>query len=389
MLSTLRRLALHKQGLQGPQRFGDGLPGVRRAIEHLGYVQIDTISVVERAQHHVLWSRIPGYERGHLNSLNSLVNEKHIFEYWYHAAAYLPMRDYRFVLPQMESVRSGQNRYYSHGDKRLMHEILARVRAEGPMRQRDIGKGTKEGKGEGNWWSFGPGRRAIETLFMQGDLMICERNSMEKVYDLAERCLPDGINLSAPSISEYAAYLFDTTLRAHGAFTWKQLLHLKVGKPLRDAMRKVLDQHIEGGSVQAMALDGVSVYVDVAALEQTLPVEPQVKILSPFDNLVIHRERLSSLFKFDYRIECYVAAPKRQFGYFCLPILWGDSLVARIDCKAHRGEQRLEVLSLHLESGALDEDLFFPALGQALQRFAEFNRCPTLDARAIACKKKL
>jgi uncharacterized protein YcaQ len=113
-----------------------------------------------------------------------------------------------------------------------------------------------------------------------------------------------------------------------------------------------------------------------------------VKVLSPFDNLVIHRERLSSLFKFDYRIECYVAAPKRQFGYFCLPVLYGDSLVARVDCKAHRGEQRLEVLSLHLEDGALDEDQFFPALGQELQRFAEFNKCPTLDARAIRRKRR-
>jgi uncharacterized protein len=122
--------------------------------------------------------------------------------------------------------------------------------------------------------------------------------------------------------------------------------------------------------------------------EQASPVEPEVKVLSPFDNLVIHRERLSSLFKFDYRIECYVAAPKRQFGYFCLPVLHGDSLVARVDCKAHRSEQRLEVLSLHLEDGALDEDQFFPALGQELQRFAEFNKCPTLDARVIGRKRR-
>lgn len=377
MMSSLRRLALSKQGLQAPRQFGEGLAGTRHAIEHLGYVQIDTISVIERAHHHVLWSRVPGYDRG---DLNALISAKHIFEYWFHAASYLPMRDYRYALPQMESVRSGENRYYSHGDKRLMGEILARVKGEGAMRQRDIDKGEKS---DGNWWNFGPGRRAIETLFMQGDLMICERNSMEKVYDLAERCLPSDIDRRRPSVSEYAAYLFDTTLRAHGVFTWKQLLHLKVGKPLRDAMRELRDHRIEAGDVKALDADGATVYVDVGALEQASAVDPAVKVLSPFDNLVIHRERLSSLFKFDYRIECYVAAPKRQFGYFCLPVLHGDRLVARIDCKAHRAEQRLEVLSLHLEDSALDEDQFFPALGQELQRFADFNKCPILDAPVI------
>lgn len=380
MMSSLRSLALRKQGLQAPRLFGEGLSGTLHAIEHLGYVQIDTISVVERAHHHVLWSRVPGYDRDHLNSL---ISSKHIFEYWYHAASYLPTRDYRYALPQMESVRNGENRYYSHGDKRLMGEILARVKGEGAMRLRDIDKG---GKGNGNWWNFGPGSRTIETLFMQGDLMICERNRMEKVYDLAERCLPSDVDQSMPSVAECAAYLFDTTFRAHGVFTWKQLLHLKAGKPLRDAMRKVLDQRIEAGVVKVMKVDGGTVYVDVAAIEQASPAEQQVKVLSPFDNLVIHRERLSSLFKFDYRIECYVPAPKRQFGYFCLPILFGDRLVARVDCKAHRGEQRLEMLSLHLEDGLLDEDQFFPALRQELQRFAEFNRCPTLDAHVIGRK---
>lgn len=385
MMPSLRRLALRKQGLQIPHPFGDGLTATHHAIEHLGYVQIDTLSVVERAHHHVLWNRVPGYNQEHLNSL---VSNKCIFEYWYHAASYLPTRDYRYALPQMESVRSGENRYYSHGDKRLMGEILARVKGEGTLRQRDLGKHVKDDKDGGNWWNFGLGRRAIETLFMQGDLMICERNGMEKVYDLAERCLPSDVDQTMPSTGEYAAYLFDTTLRAHGVVTWKQLLHLKVGKPLRDAMCKVLDQRIEAGIVKAMQMNGSTIYVDIGALEEESSVDPDIKILSPFDNLVIHRERLRTLFKFDYRMECYVAASKRQFGYFCLPILFGDHLVARIDCKAHRSEQRLEVLSLHLEEGVGENERFLSALEPELQQFAEFNRCPTVDVRAIAIRRK-
>ncbi len=292
------------------------------------------------------------------------------------------MRDYRYALPRMMSVRNGENRYYKSVDEHLMNEILARVSAEGPLRVRDIDKG--ENKGKGNWWNWGPGRRALDKLFMQGDLMICERNGMEKVYDLAERCLPKGIDRSMPTLSEYAAYLFDTTLRAHGVFTWKQLLHLRTGNPLRNAMREVLDARIEAGVVRA--LDNAKVptaYVDIQALEQAPTISHTLKILSPFDNVVIHRDRLSSLFEFDYRIECYVTASKRIYGYFCLPILYGDKFVGRIDCKAHRAHQRFEVLSLHLEEGPLDREQFFPALSDELQRFADFNRCPQLDARVI------
>ena len=378
MTSPLKCLALSKQGLVSHQQFGEGLSGTRSAIEHLGYVQIDTLSVVERAHHHVLWNRVPDYDPTHLNRL---ISEQHIFEYWYHAASYLPMRDFRYALPHMAAIRNGENRYYINVDTRLMNEILARVKAEGVLRLRDIDKGNKS---QGDWWNWGPGRRALDKLFMQGDLMVCERNGMEKSYDLAERCLPKDIDLNVPTLSEYAAYVFDTTLRAHGVFTWKQLLHLKTGKPLRDAMRKVLDERIEAGVVKPLGYDDTpTTYVDIKALEQAPTIDGALKVLSPFDNVLIHRDRLSSLFKFDYRIECYVTAPKRVFGYFCLPILYGDKFVGRIDCKAHRSDQRFEVLSLHLEDGPLDRDQFFPALSDELQRFADFNKCPLFNKSVI------
>jgi uncharacterized protein YcaQ len=378
MTSQWRQLALLRQGLASQQQFGTGLSGTRKAIEHLGYVQIDTISVIERAHHHVLWNRVPDYEPDHLNQL---VSEKHIFEYWYHAASYLPMRDYRFALPKMASIRKGENRYYPAVDKRIAKEILARVGAEGALSVRDLNKGNK---GKGGWWNRGPALRTLDRLYMQGDLMVSKRNGMEKTYDLAERCLPEGLDLSVPTVSEYAVYLFDTTARAHGVFTWKQLIHLKTGKPIRDAMREVLDERIESGAVTIIGDAGAPIaYVDSKALEETAAIEVSLKVLSPFDNLVIHRDRLSSVFDFDYRIECYVPALKREFGYFCLPILYGGKLVGRIDCKAHRADQRFEVLSLHLEDGRLDRDRFFPTLKDELQRFAEFNNCPLLEKSEI------
>lgn len=378
MISQLRYLALAKQGLVSKSHFGAGLSGTRRAIEHLGYVQIDTLSVVERAHHHILWTRVPRYDPAHLNQL---VREQHIFEYWSHAASYLPMHDFRYALPQMASIRNGENRYYNNVDKRLMRDILSRVKSEGPLRVRDIDKGSK---GKGSWWNWGPGRRALDKLFMQGDLMVCGRNGMEKVYDLAERCLPEDIDLSMPTLNEYATYLFDTTLKAHGVVTWKQLLHLKKGKLLRNAMLDVVNERIEAGVVESLDNpDGTSLYVDVQTLEKARTMNGVLKLLSPFDNAVIHRDRLSSLFGFDYRIECYVAASKRVFGYFCLPILYGDQFVGRIDCKAHRAEQRFEVLSLHIESAPRNRDRFFSMLDKELEKFAVFNKCTVLDKSPV------
>jgi len=378
MTSSLKQLTLFNQGLGKISPFAKGVEGTLQAIEHLGYVQIDTISVVERAHHHILWSRVPDYDLSHLNNL---VRERQIFEYWYHAASYLPMKDYHYVLPAMISVRKGESRYFNRGDQHLMNEILARVRAEGRIRLRDIDKNNK--KSLGNWWNTGPGRRAFEQLYMQGDLMICERNGMEKVYDLTERCLPENIDLSMPTLHEYAQYLFNTTLRAHGAFTWKQLVHLK-GKDLKEAMRVVLKEQIDAGVVSAIKLDdGQTLYVDVAAIKQNVNTDFGLKILSPFDNSLIHRDRLTSLFEFDYRIECYVPAAKRVFGYFCLPILYQDELVGRIDCKAHRTVKELEVISLHLEKTIKDKELFFFELEQEIKHFAEFNQCTIINDKVI------
>ncbi|NUG51064.1 winged helix-turn-helix domain-containing protein [Acinetobacter lactucae] len=378
MISSLKQLTLFNQGLGKTSRFAKGLEGTLQAIEHLGYVQIDTISVVERAHHHILWSRVPDYDLSHLNSL---VRERQIFEYWYHAASYLPMKDYRYALPAMMSVRKGESRYFNRGDQQLMNEILARVSAEGKIRLRDIDKNNK--KSLGNWWNSGPGRRAFEQLYMQGDLMICERNGMEKAFDLTERCLPENIDLSMPTLYEYAQYLFNNTLRAHGAFTWKQLVHLKKND-LKEMMRVVLKEHIDADVVSAIKLEnGQTLYVDTAAIEQKLTTEFGLKILSPFDNSLIHRDRLASLFEFDYRIECYVPVAKRTYGYFCLPILYQDELVGRVDCKAHRSIKELEVISLHVEKTVKNKALFFSELEQELKRFAAFNQCSTINDKVI------
>lgn len=371
MTDYLRRITLKNQGLNQNSLFSAGLTGTQQAIEQLGYVQIDTISVIERAHHHILWNRVPDYQLEHLNTL---VAKQQIFEYWFHAAAYLSMRDYRFALPQMHAVRDQEFRYFKNGDTKLMQEILARMRSDGKLRLRDIDPEHKISKGQ--WWNSGAGRRSLQQLFMQGEIMICERNGMEKTYDLTENCLPNQINLSIPNLQEYAEYLFETTRRAHGVFTWKQLIHLKTGKKIRDAMQEILNANLDAKNIEAVKLEnGQILYVDPELFNEQSPAQPALKLLSPFDNLVIHRERLSHLFNFDYRIECYVPKDKRIFGYFCLPILYKEQIVGLIDCKAHRAQQTLEVVSLHIQNTEIDREQFLLELKSELLSFAKFNAC--------------
>ncbi|THU05096.1 winged helix-turn-helix domain-containing protein [Lampropedia puyangensis] len=367
-----RRFALHHQGLGAHKAFGSGLEGTMRAIEHLGYVQIDTLSVVERAHHHILWSRVPDYSNNHLNQL---VRSGQIFEYWFHAAAYLPIQDYRFALPRMMSFRRGESPYFKSVDAKLMQEILAQVRGEGVLRTRDL---KESGKGKGAWWDHGPGRRALDKLFMQGDLMICERQGMEKLYALPEQVLPDGVNMQEPSATEMASYLLDKTIQAHGIVTWKQLMHLRSGRPLREAMRELLQQRTEQGELAAIAsAEWPDTYVSVKSLNDLAQIGhcPEVQLLSPFDNAVIHRERLQQLFDFNYRLESYTPAAKRLYGYFCLPILWQGHFVGRIDCKANRATQWFEVISLHMEGSAELPPPFSQALKAAIAQLAAFCGC--------------
>lgn len=369
LTTKLRRIALNRQGLLQNQSFGRGKQATLRAIEQLGYVQIDTISVVQRAHHHVLWSRVPNYQP---KFLEQLVAQRQLFEYWSHAAAWMPMRDYRYSLPRMAQI-NGERNWFGQCDKKLSREILARIEAEGPLRARDF-EDSREGKKE--WWDWKPAKQALEQLFMQGELMVSAREGFQKVYDLPERVLPDWVDTRHPEMDEFADYLIDSSLRAHGFATQKSITYLRKGTKLRDAVKRQLLGRVEAG--QLLRLENEGIYIDPELLEQRAPRSfAQVRILSPFDNLVIQRQRTRELFAFDYQIECYVPETQRQFGYFCLPLLYRDRLVGRIDCKAHRRSHCLQLKSLHMEQ-RVDEG-FADAFHDALQSFREFNQCRRIE----------
>jgi uncharacterized protein YcaQ len=375
-----RKKALLCQGLLRAESFGRGKRAVQKCIEQLGYVQIDTISVVERAHHHVIWSRVPTYQP---RMLNELVRDSKVFEYWFHAAAYLPMSQYRYVLPRMHAIKSGEKHWFTNTDRRLMKKILQRIRHEGPLLARDF---TDKSNGQNGWWEWKPAKQALEQLFMEGDLMVVERRGFQKVYDLTERALPASVNTKVPDTSEQARYFIDTAIRSYGFATLKSFTYLRKGNTIRESVKEQLYGMLNDNAlVEAELPCGTPVYCDPLLITRKRP-QHRVVILSPFDNCVIQRERCRRTFEFDYQIECYVPAPKRKFGYFCLPLLYSDRLVGRIDCKADRKTGVLHVKSVHIE--VIVDDAFYSQLAIALQHFMAFNNATELSLECASKIKK-
>lgn len=379
-LLRLRRLALAAQGLLHTQSFGRGLPGARDAINHLGYVQIDSISVVERAHHHVLHARVPDFQP---SMTNQMLRNGDIFEYWAHAAAFLPMADFRFSLPYKYAIKGGQTHWFRHPDRKLMGELLARIRSDGPLRSRDLE--TTDSKRAG-WWDWKPAKKALEQLYMQGDLMVSDREGFQKTYDLTERVLPCHIDTRLPSVEEVASHTLDQQLRCHGLVSLKGLTYLRRNPALRKAVKDLVNARLAQGELEQVALPGGEIYMlESGALDRPLPrVSNRMQILSPFDNSVIQRDRLQALFQYDYQLECYVPEARRQHGYFCLPLLYRDAFVGRMDCKAHRKTRHLEIKWLHLESHGFDEEPFIRAFLDAVSVFSRFQACDSVSLSKCA-----
>ena len=379
-LQKLRRLALHGQGLTPASAFGHGRTAALRAIEHLGYVQLDSISVIERAHNHTWFSRVPNFNP---SLSNHMLEQGEIYEYWAHAAAYMPIRDFRFSLIDKARVRAGEHRSKLPKDTKLMNKVMQRIRSDGPMSTRDLETpGTKRS----GWWDWKPAKKAAERLYLQGDLMICSRVGFQKTYDLTERVLPGSTSTTVPSLSEWANHLIDEQLHCHSLVTLPGITYSRRHAGLNRAVKAEVLNRVAMAELQQVQLPDDQVYYSwPGLLDQPLPrVSSQLQILSPFDNLVIQRARLQSLFNFDYQIECYVPAAKRRYGYFALPLLYRDELVGRIDCKAHRAQRRLALQSVHLQCKDSDIDSVCRALAAALPGFAKFQDCDSVSCEQVS-----
>ncbi|HUO92768.1 MAG TPA: crosslink repair DNA glycosylase YcaQ family protein [Rhizomicrobium sp.] len=331
-----RRLWLAALRLDTRDPFGAGPEAVQRAIEHLGYVQIDTINVIERCHHHILFTRIPQYRREHLRQLQSV--DKTVFEYWAHALAYLPTRDMPHYVRLMRQHRSRETTVKPEE----LRKVLRLVKKNGALSLRDIDDDVLVEKDHA-WASRKPSARALRLAFYRGQLTISERNGILKTYELTERHFGWSAPPKPAPERETLNYLLDRALRAQAIVSVDSICYMDA--PRKPAMRSLIEGRVRRKELVPLDVEGAG-KTPYWARPETLeavaaPDQGLVHILSPFDPLTIQRKRLKFFFDYDHLFEAYVPKARRKFGYFALPVLVGDTIVAALDLKTDRENGKL------------------------------------------------
>jgi uncharacterized protein len=370
-----RKIWLRCQRLDTPAPFGGGAQAVAAAVEHLGYVQIDTSNVIERAHHHILYSRIPDYARADLRQAQSV--DKSVFEYWTHALSYVPAKDFRLFVPAMKAHKREGHRWFSAVTPADTRKVMRLLRRDGALTIRDIEDDVLVEK-EHLWQSRKPSKRALQLAFYTGAVTISERNGMLKTYDLMTRHFGWDRPPKQASSREGTAYLLDRALRAQGVVSLDSICHLDA--PSKAAVRRLIEARVRRGELVAVALEGggkLEHWARLDTLESTDEGDPGlVHILSPFDPLIIQRKRTELFFGYGHRFEAYVPKEKRLFGYFALPVLVGEDIVAAIDLKTDRQNRKLLMqkwswVGKGEKRGARKE--FKRRIEEELQRFERFQ----------------
>jgi uncharacterized protein len=334
-----RRVWLRAQRLDARAPFGDGPLAVAAAVAHLGYVQIDTINVIERCHHHILWSRIPDYRRADLRQAQSV--DKSVFEYWTHALSYVPAADFRFFIPDMRLHKREGHKWFASVKPADTAKVMRLLR-EGRLTIRDIEDDVLTEK-EHLWASRKPSKRALQLAFYSGQATVSERNGMLKTYDLMSRHFGWDQPPKAASAAEIGAYLLDRGLRSQGVVSLDSICHLDA--PSKARVRRLIEARVRRAELVEVALEGAGKqqhWVAPAPLANAGESGFELThILSPFDPLIIQRKRTHLIFDYEHRFEAYVPKDKRKFGYFALPVLVGEDVVAALDLKTDRANKKL------------------------------------------------
>lgn len=339
--SEARALWLKAQGLHEITPFGKGAAATPKAIEHLGYVQIDTIHVIERSHHHILFTRIPDYKRVHLENAQS--KNKSVFEYWTHALSYIPSQDYRYFLPRMNAYKKNPGDYFgavAPADWQKVWKLLK----EGPISIRDINDDELVEKNH-PWASRKPSKRALQWGFYSGRLVVSERHGMLKKYDIAARHFAWDKKPRAATDKEVVEYKINRALRSQGFVSVDSICYLEK-KETKAAVHRRLEKRAAQGDLVRLQIPDVArtdFWARPEALAEIPEVADLVHILSPFDPIIIQRKRFHQIFGYDHRFEAYVPKEKRKYGYFALPVLRGDQVVAVLDLKTDREKGKLLV----------------------------------------------
>lgn len=368
-----RKIILHAAGLWKRAPFGKGREAVYKFIEHLGFVQIDTNYVVERAHHHSIASRVPDYRTEWLEELQA---DGRIFEFLTADSGFMPMDTYRFSLPIKESFELTR-KPMTPAEVNAMNKVFDRVSREGPLMLKDFEYDRQEASS--GWWDWRPAKLSLERLYFEGKLMATRTKEFHKLYDLPINIVPSDIDTTMPTPGEFARHTIRRELQALGIAYGKEL-GWRAHRVKNNVVKTELERLVEEGEVLRVAIEGkktAPLYMLRNYKNKKIELSGDAFILSPFDVLNVFRHRLRDFFNFDYQIECFVPEPKRKYGYFSLPILIGDMFVDRMDSKADRKQHVLIVHNLHFEPVKLSKPMI-EKLIDALHAFARFNNCHTI-----------
>jgi uncharacterized protein YcaQ len=378
---TARRLLLGAQGLLDDPRRKATADVLYQIIEQLGFIQIDSINVVERAHHLTLAARLQGYRPRLLERL--LERDRSLFEHWTHDASAIPTIWYPQWHSRFERYRQRvlDNPWWMERVGPRPEEVIAavreRVRAEGPVMTRDFEDQRPAGTDK-TWWGWKPEKAALEYLWRTGELAVAGRVNFHKVYDLTERVLPEAHTAPRPDPEEHLAWACRTALERLGAATADEIAGFWRAVSLEEVKRWV-ERATAAGEIVPVLIEGAEgaaprrawAVPDWEARAVALPpAPPRIRLLSPFDPILRDRKRCLRLFGFDYRFEAFVPAPKRLWGYYILPILEGERLVGRLDPKLRRDEGVLEIRKVWWEPGVRDAKGRRTALEAAVERLA-------------------
>ena len=381
-----RLLFLQGQALLDPPERPCGPAAVRRLVRRLGFVQLDSIHVLERAHHLTLLARNRGYRREHLDTL---YRKRQVFEHWTHDASLLPIEWHRhWHHPRrMHTARLDRYRWLARrvGDnaEQVLAGILDRVRAEGPLRSSDFA--DERANVSGGWWNYKPAKAALEYLYWRGDLCVVARPNFHKVYDLADRHVPDEHRGDAVDREAFVRWTVRESIdRLQVATPGEIAGFLATTKP--SEVRPMLAELLKGGELELVALETGGTAYAVAdwrgrlrrARSALARLDEEPRLLSPFDPIARDRRRLLRLFDFDYRFEAFTPEPLRKYGYYVLPVLLRDRMVGRVDLKHDRRAGTLRVLGEWPEPG---QRAPLP-IDAALQRLAAFIGAERVDRQA-------
>ncbi|MER8380737.1 winged helix-turn-helix domain-containing protein [Mesorhizobium sp. M1399] len=351
-LALARRIALAAQGFNDPRP--SGTPDRRhlaRVLARTGLLQIDSVSAVVRAHYMPLYSRLGPYKLALLDDA-AVTRKRMVFEYWAHEASFLPVETYPLMRWRMRRAERGEEMYsglakWGREHAAYIEDICREVAERGP-----IAASAFEGqKGSGGWWGWSHAKHAFEWLFWAGRITTAHRRGFERFYDLPERVLPPTVlALPVPSPADAHRELLRISARAHGVATAGDLRDYFRLSPADIKGR--IEELVEAGDLLPVSVEGWS---KTAYLHKDARLPRRIEaraLLAPFDPVVFERSRTERLFDFHYRIEIYTPAEKRQYGYYVLPFLLGDSIVGRVDLRADRPAGVLRVHAAYSEPGA-------------------------------------